>query len=112
MIEQALNLIHTVLDMGKAEDIVVMDLREKTEIAEYMVIASGCSSRHVVALVKSLSETIKKNLSIIPSIEGLASSEWVVLDIDTIVVHVFLPDLRGLYNLEELWSCTPSPSVQ
>ena len=54
----------------------------------------------------------KKNLSIIPSIEGLASSEWVVLDIDTIVVHVFLPDLRGLYNLEELWSCTPSPSVQ
>jgi nicotinate (nicotinamide) nucleotide adenylyltransferase/ribosome silencing factor RsfS/YbeB/iojap len=90
------------LEDGKAEDIVTIDLAGKTEIADYMVIASGRSARQVTALTDHLLEALPKKWR--SSVEGKAQGDWVLIDAGDVIVHLFRPEVRAHYNLEKMWS--------
>ncbi len=102
------NLILDVLDEHSAQEIIEIDIRGKSSISDYMIIASGRSNRHVGALsdylIKSLKNTGKKNIGI----EGLKSCDWVLIDVGDVIVHLFRPEVRAFYNIEKIWSM-PSP---
>lgn len=87
----------------KAQDITTIDVREKTSITDYMVIASGTSSRHVKSLVDNVLEKVKEQGVRPLGSEGLDTGEWALLDLGDIVVHVMLPTARQFYDLERLW---------
>ncbi|SDH56219.1 ribosome-associated protein [Pseudomonas flavescens] len=91
------------LEEIKAQDIITIDVREKTSITDYMVIASGTSSRHVKSLVDNVLEKTKEQGVRPIGSEGLDSGEWALLDLGDIVVHVMLPTARQFYDLERLW---------
>lgn len=95
--------IEASLDDDKAEDVVVIDLSEKSSFADYMVIASGRSSRHVISIVDHLQERLKAAGCRETSVEGLPQADWVFLDAGDVVVHVFRPEIREFYNLEKMW---------
>jgi ribosome-associated protein len=92
------------LDQDKAEDIVAIDLRGKTSIADNMVIASGRSSRQVGAIAQHLVERVKDAGLGSCRVEGMTQGDWVLIDVGDIVVHVFRPEVRVFYNLEKMWS--------
>jgi nicotinate (nicotinamide) nucleotide adenylyltransferase/ribosome silencing factor RsfS/YbeB/iojap len=96
-----LELIQQTLEDGKAEDIVTIELAGKTTIADQMVIASGRSTRQVVALTEHLEEALSRRMRI--SVEGKAQGEWVLIDASDVIVHLFRPEIRAYYNLEKLW---------
>ncbi|MDC0421894.1 ribosome silencing factor [Hellea sp.] len=102
------NLILDVLDEHSAQEIIEIDIRGKSSISDYMIVASGRSNRHVGALsdylIKSLKNTGKKNIGI----EGLKSCDWVLIDVGDVIVHLFRPEVRAFYNIEKIWSM-PSP---
>jgi ribosome-associated protein len=88
----------------KGEDIVLLDVREKTVITDYFVICNGTSDRQLKAIVESVTEEIKKEYGVRNHhIEGDASRGWVLIDYTDVVVHVFSPGLRMFYDLENLW---------
>ncbi len=89
---------------AKAEDIVTVDLGGRSPIADYMVIASGRSSRHVSSVADKLLETLKAETAGPLRIEGLAQADWVLIDAGDVNVHIFRPEVRSFYNLEKLWS--------
>lgn len=91
------------LEDVKAQDITTIDVREKTSITDYMVIASGTSSRHVKSLVDNVLEKVKEQGVRPLGSEGLDTGEWALLDLGDIVVHVMLPTARQFYDLERLW---------
>jgi ribosome-associated protein len=91
------------LDDDKAEDIISIDLAGKSSIADYMVIATGRSSRQLNAMAQHLDEKLTKIGVKKVSIEGLTQGEWVLLDGGDVVVHLFKPDVRSFYNLEKMW---------
>ena len=98
------DLIVSILDEGKGEDIVTLDLEGKTSIADYMIIASGTSSRHVSTLAHRVVQALKDaELYNIPP-EGGEAADWVVVDAGDVVVHLFKPEVRDVYNLEKMWS--------
>lgn len=91
------------LDADKALDIECIDLRGQSSIADYMVIASGTSTRHISALAEKLSERLRSlGISDVRA-EGLQTSDWVVLDAGDVIVHLFRPEVRSYYNLEKMW---------
>jgi ribosome-associated protein len=92
------------LEDDKAEDITVIDLAGKTSISDFMVIATGRSNRHVAALAQHLVERLKKRGLVPLSVEGLAQSDWVLIDAGDVIVHLFRPEVRAFYNLEKMWS--------
>lgn len=92
------------LDDLKARDVVVIDVRGLTSIADSMVIASGTSDRHVRSLAQSVVEKCKESGHRPLGVEGLKDGEWVLVDLQDIVVHVMLPRVRDFYNLEKLWA--------
>lgn len=102
------NLILDVLDEHSAQEIIEIDIRGKSSISDYMIVASGRSNRHVGALsdylIKSLKNTGKKNIGV----EGLKSCDWVLIDVGDVIVHLFRPEVRAFYNIEKIWSM-PSP---
>ena len=102
------NLILDVLDEHSAQDIIEIDIRGKSSISDYMIVACGRSNRHVGALsdylIKSLKNIGKKNIGI----EGLKSCDWVLIDVGDVIVHLFRPEVRAFYNIEKIWSM-PSP---
>jgi ribosome silencing factor RsfS/YbeB/iojap/nicotinate (nicotinamide) nucleotide adenylyltransferase len=97
------------LDDGKAVDVVTIDLAGKTEIADYMVVASGRSARQVIALTDHLLEVLPKKWR--SSVEGKAQGDWVLIDAGDVIVHLFRPETRAYYNLEKMWG-TASPEAQ
>ena len=97
------------LDQDKAEEVVAIDLREKTEIADYMVIGSGRSSRQVISISEKLVERLKHSLGRAASVEGKEHGDWVLIDAGDVIVHIFRPEVREFYQLEKLWM-TPSPT--
>jgi ribosome-associated protein len=99
-----LALVEKTLDDGQAEDVVVIDLRGKSSIADYMVVATGRSQRHASALAEHLREDLDKVCRPRVSIEGLAQADWVLIDAGDVIVHVFRPEVRGYYNLEKMWA--------
>jgi ribosome silencing factor RsfS/YbeB/iojap/nicotinate (nicotinamide) nucleotide adenylyltransferase len=98
---QLLTRIIASLEDGQAENIVTIDLAGKTEIADYMVIASGRSTRQVSALTDHLLETLPKKWR--SSVEGKAQGDWVLIDAGDIIIHLFRPEIRAHYNLEKMW---------
>lgn len=96
-------IVHALEDM-KATDIDVIDVSDKTEMMDKMVIASGTSSRHIAAVVQSVSEDLKKQGYIAHHQEGQTGSDWVLIDFTDVIVHVMMPEARALYDLETLWN--------
>ncbi len=92
------------LDSNKALDIVSIDLANKSSIADYMIIASGTSSRHIQALSEQVLEQFKNNGVINCKIEGLESNDWKLIDGIDLIVHIFNPEKRKFYELEKMWS--------
>lgn len=105
------NLVVNTLDNDKAEDIVTIDLSNKTSIADYMVIASGSSSRQVTSLAEKLAIKLKEN-GYNSRIEGKQGGDWVLLDAGDIIVHIFRPEVREFYAIEDIWNVSyPSDKV-
>ena len=96
-------IIHT-LDINKAQDIVSIDLKDKSSMADFMIIASGTSSRHIQALSEQVLEKLKSNGVNECKIEGKESSEWKLVDGIDLIVHIFHPEKRKFYELEKIWS--------
>ena len=98
------DLVLRSLDDDKAVEIVSIPLQGKSNIADYMVIASGRSTRQVAAMAQKLSERIKRDLGRSVRIEGLPVADWVLIDADDVIVHLFRPEVRSFYNLERMWA--------
>ena len=96
--------IINILDSNKALDIVTIDLEGKSSMADYMIVASGRSPRQVNAAAERVRRLIKKENGLIPSLEGQPRCDWVLIDANEIVVHIFQPEVRKFYNLEKMWS--------
>lgn len=99
-----LKLVETSLDDDKAEDVVVIELVGKTYIADYLVIASGTSQRHVGAMAEHLQREIKKRGVKGVAVEGRSHCDWVLIDAGDVIVHLFRPEVREFYNLEKIWT--------
>ena len=91
------------VDDDKAEDIVQIDLRGRSDVADYMVICSGRSTRQVAAIAEKLAERLKSAFGIIAKLEGKETADWVLLDSGDVIVHVFRPEVREFYQLEKMW---------
>ena len=98
------SLVLRSLDDDKALDVVSIPLSGKSNIADYMVIASGRSTRQVAAMAQKLSERLKQELGRTVRIEGLPVADWVLIDADYVIVHIFRPEVRSFYNLERMWA--------
>ena len=96
--------IEKILDNNKATNIISIDLKNKSYIADYMIIASGTSSRHLQALSEILVNELKKFGLDDCRIEGKDSSDWKLVDTNDIIVHIFHPEKREFYDLEKMWS--------
>lgn len=107
-VRRVLDLVLETLDADKAEGIVVIPLAGKTSIADYMVIASGRSTRQVAAMAENLAQEIKGKLGRQAGLEGLRQADWVLLDAGDVIVHLFRPEIRAFYNLEKMWGA-PAP---
>ena len=97
-------IVINTLDINKAQDIVSIDLKDKSSMADYMIIASGTSSRHIQALSEQVLEKLKDNGINECKIEGKESSEWKLVDGIDLIVHIFHPEKRKFYELEKMWS--------
>ncbi len=98
------NIIIKTLDSNKAEDIVSIDLKNKSSMADHMIIASGNSSRHIQALSEQVLEKFKNNGVTNCKIEGQDSNDWKLIDGIDLIVHIFNPEKRKFYELEKMWS--------
>ena len=105
--ENILDLKETIiqtLDINKALDIVSIDLKDKSSMADYMIIASGTSSRHIQSLSEQVLEKLKNNGVKNSKIQGKDSSEWKLVDGIDLIIHIFHPEKRKFYELEKMWS--------
>jgi len=110
MSDDVLKIVASSLDDDKAEDIVSIDLRGKSSIADYMVIATGRSSRQLAAMAQHLDEKLHKLGVKGVAVEGKTQGDWVLLDGGDVVVHLFRPEVREFYNLEKMWGAElPEP---
>ena len=98
------NSIELILDNNKAKSITSIDLKNKSYIADYMIVASGTSSRHLQALSEILVSELKKLGIDNCRIEGKESNDWKLVDAHDVIVHIFHPEKREFYNLEKMWS--------
>ncbi len=107
-----LTLILAQLDDDKAEDVVTIDLCGKTDIADAMVVASGRSARHVGAMADKIVRKLKENGFGRVRMEGAPACDWVLIDAEDVIVHLFRPEVRQFYNLERIWSETARAPVR
>jgi len=101
--EDLLALILSSLDDDKAESVVTIDLRGRSSVADYMVICSGRSSRQVSAIAEKLAERLKADMGRACKVEGKDQGDWVLIDAQDVIVHVFRPEVRDFYQLEKMW---------
>lgn len=92
------------LDDDQAVEVVSIPLAGKSNIADHMVIASGRSTRQVAAMASKLAERIKAEFGTVARIEGLPAADWVLIDANDVIVHIFRPEVRNFYNLERMWA--------
>ena len=97
------DVILTILDENKAEDLVQIDLRGRSAMGDYMVIGSGRSSRQVAALAEKLVSTLKIDHGRAAKVEGKDAGDWVLIDTGDVIVHIFRPEVRDFYQLEKMW---------
>ena len=98
------NIIIKTLDLNKALDIISIDLKDKSSMADFMIIASGTSSRHIQSLSEQVLEKFKDNGLINSRIEGKESNDWKLVDGIDLIVHIFHPEKRKFYEIEKIWS--------
>lgn len=99
------DLVLKSLDENKAEDVLHIDLQGKSTIADFMIVASGTSSRHVVSLAQKAMEEVSKNYQgRRQRAEGMTEGDWVLVDFQDVILHVFRPEVREFYSLEKMWS--------
>ncbi|MGL9682213.1 MAG: ribosome silencing factor [Wolbachia sp.] len=96
------NMIISIIDQNKGYDIVAFDVQNKTVIAKYKIIASGDSDRHVKALAKHVIKSLKPHNK--AEVEGMNEGNWVIVNFQGIMVHIFRPEVREYYKIEELWN--------
>ncbi len=104
------NLVVESLDGDKGEDIQIIDLEGQSALADYIVVVSGTSSRHIVSMAEKLRERLHAQGTQDIRIEGLGQANWVVLDAGDVIVHLFRPEVREFYNIEKMWS-VPGVSI-
>jgi ribosome-associated protein len=92
------------LDDDQAQEVVSIPLSGKSSIADHMVIASGRSTRQVASMATKLADRIKQEVGRTPRIEGLPAADWVLIDAEDVIVHLFRPEVRTFYNLERMWA--------
>ncbi len=95
--------IRDIAEDKKAEDVIVLDVKKQSSFAQYFIITHGNTERHVNAIAEEVMLEMKKKGEPVWQVEGLRESKWVLLDFGSVVVHVFLKELRGFYALETLW---------
>ena len=103
-VDQLHKLVLKSLDDDQAVDLVSIPLEGKSNIADHMVIASGRSTRQVASMATKLAERIKAERGRAPRLEGLPAADWVLIDADDVIVHLFRPEVRSFYNLERMWA--------
>jgi ribosome-associated protein len=101
--EQLLAAVLASVDDDKAEDIVQIDLRGRSDVADYMVICSGRSSRQVASISEKLADRLKQAYRLSVKMEGKETGDWVLVDAGDVIVHVFRPEVRDFYQLEKMW---------
>ncbi|WP_415889379.1 ribosome silencing factor [Neptuniibacter sp. SY11_33] len=101
--EKVLELVHTALEDMKAKEIVDLDVRGRSTVTDYMVIASGTSKRHVGSIGEEVVVKLKEAGVMPLGSEGQGVSDWILVDLGDVVVHVMMPDARDFYDLERLW---------
>ena len=109
--DQILDLISTSLDSDKAENIVTIPLAGKSSMADYMVIASGSSSRQVAAMAEHVEFKLKQAGIDLLGLEGLRQADWVLIDANDVIVHLFRPEVRDFYGLERMWTSEQAEEV-
>ncbi len=102
--DRALQLVLSSLEDSKAEDIVSIDIAGKSALGDYMVVVSGRSNRHVMAIADHLITDLKDEGFGNARIEGLDAGDWVLIDTGDIIIHVFRPEVREFYNIERMWA--------
>lgn len=100
--EEILRLVLARLDDMKAEDTLTIDLRDKSTIGDYMVVASGRSQRHVGSVADRVVEDLHK-VGVAARVEGVPHCDWVLIDASDVIVHVFRPEVRAFYSIEKMW---------
>ena len=106
-VKAILELVQSALDHHKAENTVVVNLKRKTAIADYLIIASGTSKRHVGAMADHVQSCIKEFGFKSAKVEGAKHCDWVLIDLGDIIVHLFRHEVREFYNLEKIWLTGP-----
>lgn len=101
--EKLIQLITETLEENKAENIFLLDLKGKSDAADYMIIATGRSDRHVGSIGDNLSRALKSE-GFANEVEGMEKKDWVLIDAYSVIVHVFRKEIRELFNLEKLWT--------
>ena len=102
--DQILDMVTSSLDRDKAEDVLSIPLGGKSSVADYMVIASGTSSRQVTAMAEHLEFRLKQAGVEILGLEGMRRADWVLIDANDVIVHLFRPEVRQFYGLERMWA--------
>jgi len=105
-------LVVNSLDDDKAQDVVVIELSGKSDVADYLVIASGTSGRQVVAIAEHLRERLKHAGLTGVNAEGVSQGDWVLVDGGDVIVHLFRPEVRAFYNIEKMWGVDLPTSLQ
>lgn len=106
--EGLLREVIQVLDDAKADDVVTIELTGKSSVADYMVVASGRSDRHVGAIADQIQRRLKEIKYGTVRVEGQPQNDWVLIDVGDLIVHVFRPEVREFYNLEKMWMADTS----
>lgn len=107
--EELLSIVLKSLDDDQAQEVISIPLAGKSSVADYIVIASGRSSRQVTAIAQKLAERVKAETGRPSRIEGLPVADWVLIDAGDVIVHVFRPEVRSFYNLERMWGFVDAP---
>ena len=102
------DLILKRLDEDKAQDIVFINLKDKSSVADGLIVASGRSHRHVAALADRLLRTLKEQGYGRARVEGMPHCDWVLIDAGDVIVHLFRPEVRSFYNIEKIWASPPA----
>ncbi|MDJ0615101.1 MAG: ribosome silencing factor [Rhizobiaceae bacterium] len=110
-VEDVLKAVTDSLEDSKAEELVTIDIKDKSALADYMVIASGRSNRHVSAIADHLLRELKTRGMGSSKVEGLDSADWVLIDTGDVIVHLFRPEVREFYALEKMWQMPASEEV-
>ena len=109
--DQILDLITSSLDADKAKNILTIPLQGKSSMADYMVIASGTSSRQVASMAEHIEFKLKRAGVSLLGLEGMRQADWVLLDANDVIVHLFRPEVRDFYGLERMWMNTSDEEV-